>query len=161
MKTMSDDAELLRRYAETGSEEAFAELVRRHLNLVYFAALRQVGGDAHRAQDVAQTVFTDLARKARSLTGRATLTGWLHTSTRFAATKLRRADSSRQQREQEATTMNALLSDPDPAAEWERLRPLIDDAIHDLDERDREAVLLRYFENRPFAEIGATLRLTD
>ena len=160
-ETMSTDAELLRRYAEEKSEAAFAELVRLHLNLVYFAALRQVGGDTHRAQDVAQTVFTDLARKANSLTGRATLTGWLHTSTRFAATKLRRADFSRQQHEQEATTMNALLSDPDPAAEWARLRPLIDDAIHELDERDREAVLLRYFENRPFAEIGATLRLSD
>ena len=158
---MSTDAELLRRYAEEKSEAAFAELVRLHLNLVYFAALRQVGGDAHRAKDVAQTVFTDLARKAASLTGRATLTGWLHTSTRFAATKLRRADFTRQQHEQEATTMNALLSDSDPAAEWERLRPMIDDVIHELDDRDREAVLLRYFENRPFADIGATLRLSE
>ena len=84
------DAELLRRYADGGSEAAFAELVRRHLNLVYFAALRQVGGDAHRAEEVAQSVFTDLARKARTLTAHATLTGWLHTSTRFAAAKARR-----------------------------------------------------------------------
>jgi len=153
---MSTAADLLRRYAEENSEAAFAELVRTHLDLVYFAALRQVGGDAHRAQDVAQTVFTDLARKAASLTGRATLAGWLHTSTRFAAAKARRADFTRQQHEHAATTMNALLSNPDPAADWERLRPLIDDVIHELDERDREAVLLRYFENRPFAEIGAT-----
>src|SRR5439155_10685262 len=115
-ETMKGDTELLRRYVEDHSEAAFAELVRLHLNLVYCAALRQVGGDAHRAKDVAQTVFTDLARKARSLTGRATLTGWLHTSTRFAAAKLRRADFSRQQHEQEATTMHALLSDRDPAA---------------------------------------------
>ena len=158
---MNTDAELLRRYVEDRSEVAFTELVRLHLNLVYFAALRQVGGDTHRAKDVAQTVFTDLARKAHLLTARPTLTGWLHTSTRFAAAKLRRADSTRQQLEQEATTMNALLSDPDPAAEWERLGPLIDDTIHELDERDQEAVLLRYFENRPFAEIGATLRLSE
>ena len=156
---MSTDAELLRRYAKEKSEAAFAELVRLHLNLVYFAALRQVGGDAHRAQDIAQTVFTDLARKAASLTGHATLAGWLHTSTRFAAAKVRRADFSRQQRAQEATTMNALLSEPE--AEWENVRPLIDDVIHELDDRDREAVLLRYFENRPFAEIGATLRLSE
>lgn len=158
---MNGDTELLRRYVEDRSEAAFAELVRLHLNLVYFAALRQVGGDAHRAEEVAQSVFTDLARKARSLTGRATLTGWLHTSTRFAATKVRRADSTRQHHEQEATTMNVLLSDPNPTAEWERLRPMIDDVIHELDERDREAVLLRYFENRPFAEIGAALRLSE
>lgn len=161
MNTVSTDTELLRRYVEDRSEAAFAELVRLHLNLVYFAALRQLGGDVHRAKDVAQTVFTDLARKAASLTGRATLTGWLHTSTRFAAAKARRADLSRQQHEQEATTMNALLSEPDPAVEWERLRPLIDDAIHELDDRDREAVLLRFFEGRPFAEIGVTLRLSE
>ncbi len=159
--TMNGDTELLRRYAEDRSEAAFAELVRRHLNLVYFAALRQVGGDTHRAQDVAQSVFTDLARKAASLTDRATLTGWLHTSTRFAATKARRADSSRQQHEHEATTMNALLHDSDPAAEWERLRPMIDDVIHELDDRDREAVLLRFFEGRPFADVGATLSLSE
>src|SRR4051812_25810183 len=158
---MNGDTELLRRYVEERSEAAFAELVRLHLNLVYFAALRQVGGDTHRAKDVAQTVFTDLARKARTLTGRATLTGWLHTSTRFAAAKVRRADISRQHHEQEATTMNVLLSDSDPAIEWERLRPIVDDVIHELDERDREAVLLRFFENRPFAEIGTTLRLSD
>src|SRR5437868_10196539 len=129
---MNGDTELLRRYVEDRSEAAFAELVRLHLNLVYFAALRQVGGDTHRAKDVAQAVFTDLARKAASLTGRATLTGWLHTSTRFAAAKVRRADSTRQQREQEAATMNAFLLNPDqdPAAEWERLRPMIDDALH-------------------------------
>ena len=160
---MSTDAELLRRYADERSETAFAELVQRHLNLVYFAALRQVGGDAHGAKDVAQSVFTDLARKARSLTDRATLTGWLHTSTRFAAAKVRRADFSRQQHEHEAATMNAFLPNPDPnsTAEWERLRPMIDDVIHELDDRDREAVLLRFFENRPFAEIGATLHLSE
>jgi RNA polymerase sigma factor (sigma-70 family) len=158
---MTTDADLLRRYASENSEAAFAELVQRHLSLVYFAALRQVGGDAHRAKDVAQTVFTDLARKAAALTGRDTLTGWLHTSTRFAATKARRADFTRQHHEQEASTMNALLSDANSAAEWERLRPMIDEVIHELDERDREAVLLRYFENRPFAEIGATLHVSE
>ena len=144
---MSTDAELLRRYAQDNSEAAFAELVRRHLSLVYFAALRQVGGDAHRAEEVAQSVFTDLARKARMLTGHATLTGWLHTSTRFAAAKARRADFSRQHHEREASTMNALLSDSDSSAEWERLRPTIDEAIQELGDRDREAVLLRFFEN--------------
>lgn len=158
---MSTDAELLRRYAEEGSEAAFAELVRRHLDLVYFAALRQVGGDAHRAEEVAQSVFTDLARKARTLTGHATLIGWLHTGTRFAAAKARRADFSRQHHEREASTMNALLSDSDSAANWDRLRPTIDDAIQELGERDREAVLLRFFENRPFAEIGAVLRVSE
>src|SRR5687767_9507186 len=81
------DSELLALYAETASEEAFSELVRRHLDLVYSAALRQVNGDTHLAQDVAQTVFTDLARKAAALSQRPVLTGWLYTSTHFAAAK--------------------------------------------------------------------------
>ena len=159
---MSADTELLRRYVEESSEAAFAELVRLHLNLVYFAALRLLGGDAHRAQDVAQTVFTDLARKASTLTHRPTLTGWLHTSTRFAAAKVRRAEFSRQQRHLEAETMHTLLDDDsNSAADWERLRPMIDDLVHELSERDREAVLLRFFENRPFAEIGASLKISE
>jgi hypothetical protein len=80
---MTPDSELLRRYAGTKSEEAFAELVRRHVNLVYSAALRQVNGDTHLAQDVAQTVFTDLARKAAPLSRREVFTIWLYTSAHY------------------------------------------------------------------------------
>src|SRR5258706_10596766 len=108
---MSDDLELLRQYAEEGSEAAFAELVRRHVNLVYFAALRQVGGDAHGARDVAQSVFTDLARKAASLSRREVLASWLYTSARFAAAKARRAQARRLKYETEAETMHALNGD--------------------------------------------------
>src|SRR5688500_2910236 len=98
---MSDDAELIRRYACARDEDAFSELVRRHRGLVYQAALRQVGGDAHLAHDVAQSVFTDLARKAGQLQGRAVLAGWLYTSTRFAAAQVVRAERRRRGREAE------------------------------------------------------------
>ncbi len=141
---MSEDAELLRRYAEDRSEEAFAELVRRHLNLVYFAALRQVGGDAHRAKDVTQVVFTDLARKAAALSRHAVLTGWLYTSTHYAAAKAVRTEQRRQTHEQEAQTMNEILQDATPATDWDRLRPVLDDVMLQLNEPDREAVLLRF-----------------
>jgi len=161
MKTMSEDAELLRRYAEEGSEPAFAELVRRHLNLVYFAALRQVGGDAHRAKDVAQAVFTDLARKASALSRHAVLTGWLYTSTHYAAAKAVRAEQRRQTHEQEARTMNEILQSSAPETDWDRLRPVLDDVMLQLNEADREAVLLRFFEGRPFADVGAKLRLSE
>lgn len=157
---MLDDAELLRRYAEEKSEDAFAELVRRHLNLVYFAALRQVGGDPHHAHDVAQSVFTDLARKASTLSRRPILVSWLHTSTRFAAAKLRRAESRRRRHELEAAAVKA-IDDPSAAHDWENLRPLIDDAVHTLNEREREVVLLRFFAGRAFAEIGATLHVSE
>ena len=160
MTTLSD-TELLRRYAADGDEAAFAELVRRYLNLVYFAALRQVGGDAHRAEDVAQSVFTLLARKASTLTGHQTLAGWLHTTTRFTASEAMRAERRRQAREQEAHTMHELSIDSASDADWERMRLVIDEALGELGESDREAVLLRFFANLPFAEMGAKLKLSE
>src|SRR5580698_7393223 len=96
---MTPDCELLRQFARTNSEDAFAELVRRHLNLVYSAALRQVNGDEHLAKDVAQTVFTDLARKAWSLSRYENLSGWLYTSAHFAAVKMIRGENRRRERE--------------------------------------------------------------
>jgi RNA polymerase sigma factor (sigma-70 family) len=156
---MMDDATLLRRYAENRSERDFAELVRRHLNLVYSAALRQVNGDTHLAQDVAQLVFTDLARKAATLADRPVLAGWLFTSTRFAAAKLVRGEQRRRIREQEAEPMPE--SDPTHSLDWDRVRPVLDEALAELNEADREAILLRYLEGRDYTEVGARLALSD
>jgi RNA polymerase sigma factor (sigma-70 family) len=164
---MTPDSELLNRYARTRSEDAFAELVRRHVNLVYSAALRQVNGDAHLAQDVAQTVFTDLARKAGSLARREALTGWLYTSAHFAAAKIARTENRRRDREE--TFMREPTNENVPevgrvtpcAPDWEKLRPVLDEVMHQLKEPDREAILLRYFENRQFAEVGAKLGLNE
>src|SRR5688572_19079399 len=100
--TELDDMILLRRYVESRAEEAFAELVRRHVSIVYHAALRQTRGDTMLAEDATQAVFVDLARKAGSLTDRPVLTGWLYTSARFAAAKVLRGEARRQRREQEA-----------------------------------------------------------
>ena len=156
---MMDDATLLRRYAQNRSEADFAELVRRHLNLVYSAALRQVNGDTHLAQDVTQLVFADLARKASALAGHRVLAGWLFTSTRFAAAKLVRGEQRRRIREQEAELMPS--PDPSDSLDWERVRPVLDEALAELNEQDREAILLRYLEGRDFAQVGARLALSD
>jgi RNA polymerase sigma factor (sigma-70 family) len=156
---MTPDAELLRHYAATNSEAAFAELVKRHVNLVYSAALRQVNGDAHLAQDVAQTVFTDLARKAASLSRREVLTGWLYTSAHFAAAKIVRTENRRRDREEKL--MREPIHETAPEADWEKLRPMLDAVMHELKAADREAILLRYFENRQFAEVGAKLGLNE
>src|SRR5687768_9127093 len=118
------DPELLQQYVRENSEAAFAQLVRRHFDLVYSAALRQMAGDAELARDVAQNVFADLARKANTLTGRTSLAGWLYTSTHFAAAKMVRGEQRRRAREQEAFLMHQMTSTTE--ANWEQLRPTID-----------------------------------
>jgi RNA polymerase sigma factor (sigma-70 family) len=158
---MVDDAALLRSFVETRSEGAFSELVRRHVDLVYSAALRQVAGDSHRAEDVTQTVFTLLARKAGSLTGHAALAGWLFTTARFTAGETMRAERRRRHREQVAMTMQDLDSSPEPEADWYRVRSLIDDAVAALNGRDREAVVLRFFDRRCFADVARLAGLTE
>lgn len=159
---MMDDATLLQSYARNRSESDFAELVRRHVNLVYSCALRQVNGDVHLAQDATQLVFIDLARKASSLTNQRVLAGWLFTSTRFAASKLVRGEERRRRREQEAESMQAITrSDSTASLDWEQVRPVLDDALAELNERDREAILLRYLEGRDFAQVGEKLSLSD
>jgi len=157
---MSEDAELLRLYAQNESEDAFAELVRRHLGFAYAVALRKLSGDTHLAEDVTQKVFTSLARKARHLVDHPTLTGWLFTSTHFAASQVVRSEQRRRTREQLAQAMSELGSDSDPIA-WERLRPLLDELVQELGENERLAVALRFFEGRTLADVGSRLRLTE
>jgi RNA polymerase sigma factor (sigma-70 family) len=160
VETMND-RELLQRYAAERCEAAFTELVSRYLDLVYSAALRQVGGDAGLAQDVTQSVFIDLARKATPLSRVTVLSGWLYTSARYAAGKIVRGEQRRRVREQEATLMQELSSESAPAPAWDQLRPVLDSVMHELNERDRNAVLLRYFESRPLAEVGDKLGLSE
>ena len=160
---MSDDAALLRRYAETRDEPAFAALVERHLGLVYAAALRRLDGDPHRATEISQTVFIALARHAADLARRPVLASWLHTATRHAVIDLLRAERRRHTREHHAHLL-ATVNDPAPSApssEWEKLRPLLDAALDQLNETDRALLLLRFFEQRPFTDIGAKLHLTE
>jgi RNA polymerase sigma factor (sigma-70 family) len=155
------DGELLRRYSDEKSEEAFAELVRRHVDLVYSAALRQVNGDAHLAQDVAQMVFTELSRKAGQLSRRPVLTGWLYTCAHFCAAKAVRTERRRHSREQEVQAMHELLDNHGPELDWEKVLPVLDKVMIELSEPDREAILMRYFENRQLGEIGEKLGLSE
>jgi RNA polymerase sigma factor (sigma-70 family) len=155
---MSDtDMELLARYTRQHAEDAFAEIVRRHLGLVYSAALRQVRSP-QLAEEVAQSVFTDLARSAAKLKSETVLTAWLYQVTRRTAIDVVRREASRQLREQIATEMNAMNA---TAADWTHIEPLLDEAMHALDDTDRTAVLLRYFENRSLREVGALLGASE
>jgi len=151
------DLELLARYSRRHAEDAFAELVRRHLDLVHSAALRQVRVP-HLAEEVAQSTFIKLARHAGQLAPDTILTAWLYQVTRRTAIDVVRREASRQLREQIATEMNAMNA---TAADWTHIEPLLDEAMHALDDTDRTAVLLRYFENKSLREVGATLGTSE
>jgi RNA polymerase sigma factor (sigma-70 family) len=156
------DAQLLRDYAETGSEPAFGEIVTRHTDLVYSAALRQVLS-SDLACDVTQNVFTSLARGARTLAGKlnpdASLAGWLCRCARNLSLNLRRDDFRRQSRERQA--MNDLLATPETAPDWSRLCPFLDEAMSELSEPDHDALVLRYFKNQDLRAVGLALGISD
>jgi RNA polymerase sigma factor (sigma-70 family) len=155
---MSDtDRELIARYARHRAEDAFAELVRRHLDLVHSAALRQVRSP-HLAEEVAQSTFLKLAHNAPRLAPDTVLTAWLYQVTRREAIDVVRREARRQLREQIATEMNAPNA---TAADWAHIEPLLDEAIHALDETDRAAVVLRYFENKSLREVGQALGASE
>src|SRR5262245_38233914 len=154
---MTEDVELLRRYAETRSEDAFAELVRRRIGLVYSVALRTTH-DPQSAEDVTQAVFADLARKAGSLAQRSVLAGWLYRSAHYAALGVVGAERNRAAREQKAHLMQEITKSEHSATQWEKVRPVLDDVMSELSEIDRDAIVLRFFDSRPFADIGARMK---
>jgi RNA polymerase sigma factor (sigma-70 family) len=150
------DAELLRRYASDRSQTAFAELVNRHLDLVYSAARRQVRSP-QLAEEVAQSVFVDLARHPDDVARGTPLIAWLHVVTRRTAIDFVRRETRRATREREA----ALLMKDEAPSSWPAIEPLLDEAVESLDEADRTAILLRYFQEKSLREVGAALGTND
>jgi len=153
-----NDHELLAEFARSGSETAFAELVARHVNLVYSAALR-FSGNPSSAEEITQAVFIILARKAGKLSPRIALSGWLYQTARLSAANFVKGEIRRQQREQEAY-MQSTLNETDAMA-WAQIAPLLDEAMGHLGETDRTAVVLRFFENKTAAEVAHALQLTE
>jgi RNA polymerase sigma factor (sigma-70 family) len=154
------DVRLLREYSERGSEGAFTTLVSRHLAMVYHAALRQTR-QPELAEEVVQTVFTLLARKAGRISARTTLSGWLFNSTRFVSTRAVRDEFRRHRREKEAALMNLNSSPPETSEQAERVLPLLDGVLARLSNTDREALLMRYFEGKPFLQVAAAMGSTE
>ncbi len=149
-----DDTELLSAYVTQRSEEAFATLVERYVSLVYSSALRQVS-DPHLAEEVTQAVFIILARKAGSLNRKTILPGWLCCTARFVALNALKAERRRQHYEKEAL-MESLLHGATPDA-WPEIAPWLDEAVAKLNEADRSAVVLRYYQQKPLEEVGRVL----
>jgi len=154
---MENDNELLSRFVRENSQDAFTELVNRHLGLVYSAAMRQVRSP-QLAEDVSQTVFTQLARNANKLSADSNLAAWLYRATRNASVDAIRVETRRQARELLSVQMSATNDTP---ADWSQIEPLLDEAVHSLDESDRTAILLRYFQKKSLAEVGRALGASE
>ena len=148
----ADDIELLREYARHHSEEAFATLVSRHINLVYSAALRYTANH-HQAEELTQAVFIILARKAGSLRPGIVLPGWLFHTTRLTARNYLRSENRRSRREQEA--FMETNSDERFDNRWRDVAPLLDDAIAHLGQRDRDAIVLRFLQGKDYKAVAA------
>lgn len=157
--TAFSDRELLLRYTRHADQRAFTDLVQRHINLVYASALRHLHGDRHRAEDVTQEVFALLARKASGLSEHSSLPGWLYATARLSALDTLRREQRRLHRETKAEAMS--LSDHSPQPLWETVRPVLDDALQDLDERERLPVILRFFGQQSFNAIGQQLGVSE
>src|SRR5580765_4366594 len=152
-----DDRQLIDEFVARNSEAAFGALVNRYINLVHSAAARQVR-DSQLAQEVTQAVFILLARKIAGLPRQVLLPGWLYRTTRFVAARAMRAEQRRHRREQEAFAMQQLSSADQT---WQRLAPLLDNAMDQLGETDRNALVLRYFQDEPLQRVGASLGISE
>lgn len=153
-----DDKTLLREYAEKDSQAAFAELVKRHLNLVYSTALRSTG-TPHAAEEIAHVVFIILARKAGRLRSNVVLSCWLYHTSRLTAANYLRTETRRQKREQEAhmqSQPNETGSDP-----WQQISPLLEPAMAALSEKDRNLIVLRFFKDKSSREIAEVLGVQE
>ncbi len=149
-----DDNALLREYAERGSGEAFATLVERHINKVYSVALRRTG-NPHHAEEITQAVFVTLAQKSRRLDGRVILSGWLYQTAQWTALAFLRGEIRRVHREQEAYMQTALNDNESEV--WRQIAPVLEDAMAALNETDRHAIVLRFFDGKSMREVGAAL----
>ena len=157
--TDAPDADLLEQFARDHSEAAFAALVERHIGIVHSVALRHTANPQH-AQDITQVVFIILARKAPALSRKTILAGWLYHTARLVAANFQRAEIRRIRRDQEVFMQSTLQeSTADPL--WPELSPLLDEAMSRLRASDRDALVLRYFQNKSLAEVGAVMGLAE
>jgi RNA polymerase sigma factor (sigma-70 family) len=152
---MADDFQLLREYVERGSDDAFRELVGRHARLVYGTARRVLDNDAL-AEEATQATFILLARKAAGLRPGTVVAGWLYRTARFVALESRRQEQRRRQHQENFVELNG-----PPELVWEKIAPLVDEAMASLGAAERDAVVLRFFEGRSFAEVAGALGTTE
>jgi RNA polymerase sigma factor (sigma-70 family) len=157
---MTDDMDLVREYARNGSEQSFARLVSRYVNLVYSVAVRQVH-DLHLAEEVTQAVFIILARKARALNSKTILSAWLCRTAQFAAADALKIQRRRQRREQELYMESVLNQNESESRDWTDIAPVLDTAMAQLGKKDHCAIVLRFFEGKDLKQVGTALGVSE
>src|SRR5438874_9856713 len=155
-----DDMQLLEQYAHSGCQDGFQQLVNRHIDWVFSICFRGVR-DRHLAEDVTQAVFIILARKAKTLAPNIVLRGWLFKAARFAVSDALKKQNRHKRHVQRAAEMG--MNDPSPqqAAAWDRVAPALEEAVACLSEKDRQAIMLRFYESKNLAEVGAILGISE
>ena len=160
MNDRRQDFELLQRFTRHGEQSAFADVVRRHLDLVFATALRKVE-DPGAAQEVAQNVFASLARKAWRFAPDDSLPAWLHKAALLESKSWLRGELGRRRREQTAAELGTTMRTPEDQPAFQALVPLLDDALLSLREKDRAALLLRYYESQSLRDVGAAFGVSE
>jgi RNA polymerase sigma factor (sigma-70 family) len=160
MNERQSDFEWLQQFARAGNQSAFRELVRRHIDLVFATALRKVG-DAGGAEEISQNVFGALAKKAWQFAPDDSLPAWLHKTTLLESQAWQRGEMRRRQREQTAAELGTTMKTSDEQPAFRALVPLLDEALLSLREKDREALLLRFYESQSLKDVGAALGVSD
>ena len=158
--TDASDTDLLEQFVHDRSEAAFTALVERHIGIVHAVALRYTANPQH-AEDITQAVFIILARKAEALNRKTILPGWLYHTARLTAANYQRAEIRRIRREQEVFMESKLQEPASSQPLWPELTPLLDEAMSRLRDCDRDALVLRYFQNKSLAEVGAAMGLAE
>jgi len=154
------DFELLQRFVRQGEQAAFADVVRRHLDLVYGTALRKVQ-EPGAAQEVAQNVFAALARKAWRFAPDDSLPAWLHKAALLEAKSWLRGEINRRRREATAAELGTTMKNSADQPAFHALVPLLDEALLSLREKDRTALLLRFYESHSLREVGAAFGVSE
>src|SRR4051812_12294409 len=149
--------DLLVEFRRNRSEKSFSDLVRKYTNLVYSVARRRTSNDLL-AQEVTQLVFIKLARTVPKTSGEADLVGWLHRTTVNLSIDLWRSEARRRLREEQAVAMQA---EPVPDSSWSELSPQLDEALNELADADRHALLLRFYDEKSMREVGAGLGVSE
>ena len=152
-----NDEQLIKRFTSGSDDKAFGLLVERYINVAYAAAINYLGNE-DLARDACQLTFVKFSKKAGKLSGKVQLGGWIHATARNMARNIQKAETRRRKREE--SYADELMRKPTSETDWAQLGPELHEALVLLKPADRDAVILRFFQNKNLAEVGTALGIS-